>query len=156
MSYPRSRSHLTRAVLLGTCALLALAAAAAVASPSAPGKQTLTYITVDLPKSRTYVDAGKKGDSIGDSDFFSESVLQGGKRVGRTDVMCVVGLVVDRCAGTITLLDGTLEASGAVRFASTFALPVIGGTRAYTGARGELRITSLGDTRDRYVVVLED
>ena len=52
--------------------------------------------------------------------------------------------------------EGTLEAAGDVLFATSFSLPVVGGTRAYVGANGELTITQLSERKDGYVIELAD
>jgi allene oxide cyclase-like protein len=59
-----------------------------------------------------------------------------------------------RCNGTLFLASGKVEAAGAIHLRKTFRIPVVGGTGAYSGAGGELQITELSETRDRYVVRL--
>jgi hypothetical protein len=159
------RSHLRRRStmlkLTTLVALLALAVAVgsgtlASASP-ATASQAMTLIAVDLPKSEVYVDAGAKGESPGDTLFFRETLLRGGKRAGGSEVMCVfASRNAGRCQGTLRLGGGTLEAAGGIHFDGTFSLPIVGGTGTYAGAQGVLRVIAVSERRSRYEVALSD
>jgi hypothetical protein len=124
---------------------------------SASGTQTLSYVAVENPKSEVYVDTGKKGDSPGDSVYFTERLLESGKRVGRTEITCsFYSENAGRCFGTLKLPGGTIEAGGTDLSGKSFAVAIFGGTGRYAGASGSVRITELGDTRSRYDVQLTE
>jgi hypothetical protein len=122
---------------------------------STASAQTMTLIAVDVPKSDIYVNVGSKGDGPGDTNLFREALLRDGKRVGVTEIMCTaMSRSAARCWGTMRLPGGTLEAAGAIHFARSFSVPVLGGTGTYRGASGELTVTPLGEKRDRYEIEL--
>ncbi len=124
---------------------------------SASGTQALSYVAVENPKSEVYVDVGKKGDSPGDSVYFSERLLENGTQVGRTEITCTFySERAGRCMGTLKLRGGTIEAGGSDLSGKSFAVAILGGTGTYAGAEGAVRITELGDTRSRYDVQLTD
>jgi hypothetical protein len=147
-SIPTALAALAAGVALGSVSL-------ASASPAARGAETLTLVARDSG-SETYVDVGAKGDSPGDGVYFSETLHQGARRVGRSDVVChFFGRNTGRCAGTLSLATGRLEAAGTIRFGDgPFSIPILGGTGTYAGASGVLRVVPLGERRDRYVIRL--
>jgi hypothetical protein len=80
-----------------------------------------------------------------------------GARVGRLDGLCTVTKldVAARsatvfCDATIYLPAGQLVAVATLNFSErsgpTFQVPIVGGTGAYAGARGFVKVTSLGDS----------
>jgi len=80
-----------------------------------------------------------------------------GARVGRIEGLCTItklDLAAQSatvfCTATIFLPAGRLEAATTLRFAQnggpTFRIPILGGTGAYTGARGYLKSTNLGES----------
>jgi hypothetical protein len=140
---------LVLAVVIGSGAL-------ATASSTATS-QTMTLIAVDIPKSERYVDAGPKGNGVGDTLFFRENLLANGRKAGGTEVLCVfVSRNVGRCYGTLRLAGGTLEAAGGVHFGGRFSLPVVGGTGTHAGAGGVLTVVAVDQKRSRYVIDLAD
>jgi hypothetical protein len=147
--------------LVPVLALLALAVVVgsgslASASP-ATATQSRTLVAVDLPETERYIDVGRKGNGAGDTLFFRERLLENGRKVGGSEVMCVfVSRNVGRCYGTLRLADGTLEAAGGVHFGGRFSLPVVGGTGAHAGAEGVLTVTALDQKRSRYAIELVD
>lgn len=153
---PRCRALSLAALALG---VVIGSVSIASAAPSSTA-QTLTLIAVDDPKREVYIDAGAKGEGPGDVLIFSELLHRRsarGEAVGRSEIVCiVVSRAGFRCEGTLLLPAGRLEAGGFVAFGNTprFSVAILGGTRSYAGARGELVITSLGERRDRYVIRL--
>jgi allene oxide cyclase len=130
----------------------------ASASPAAKAPRTLTLISADTGQGELYIDAGPKGESAGDTIIFSELLYdraRAKKPIGHVEVVCInTSLNAARCNGTLFLAAGKIEAAGAIHFRKTFRIPVVGGTGAYSGTGGELQITELSETRDRYVVRL--
>jgi hypothetical protein len=146
-------------LLVLACAVAAGGASLADASPSATAPRTITFLAVDVRTGEASVDVGAKGDSVGDSFYFQETLHRraGAKAVGHTEVACtLLSREASRCSGTLYLPNGKIEASGAIHFRRTFRIAIVGGTGAYAGAGGEMVITSLGETRDRYMVRLVD
>jgi hypothetical protein len=136
---------------------LGVVAAAAVASQDTTPR-TLSYLAVENPKRELYVDVGTKGEGPGDVVFFSERLHRGSAAsapVGRTEIRCMFFRDGEaRCEGALVLSNGTVEAAGYIRFARTFRIPIVGGTKAYAGVNGELVVTELTQTRSRYTVRL--
>jgi hypothetical protein len=129
---------------------------ASASSPAVP--QSMTLVSVDTVSGDHYVDTGTKGESIGDTVMFTEVLRdpsRANKVVGHNEILCItVSRVAARCLGTLFLPGGRIEAAGTVRYRKTFRVPIVGGTGSYADAAGELVITSLSETRDRYVIRL--
>ena len=143
-----------------TAALATVAGGVSLASASSEGAggTTLRFTAVSVAASEQYIDAGEPGESAGDSILFNELTYDGavrGKPHGHNEIMCVfVSEESARCNGTIFRPEGKLEAGGALHFRRTVRIPVLGGTGAYAGARGEVAITDVSENRSRYVVRL--
>jgi len=107
-----------------------------------------------------YLDLGTKGEGPGDIALFGERLYRGSTSspaFGRTEIRCMFFRQGQaRCEGAIILPRGTIEAAGHITFGKRIRLPVVGGTKAYAGARGELVLTELSEARSRYVVNLVD
>lgn len=142
-------------------AAITAAAIAATAGGQAPQGRTITL--TEVPKGATFgfVDNSPKttfsheGEprklSVGDIEIESIAVAdQHDNRVGRFDAYCVVSRPGrpshhgEECTGTYRLKDGTIGTAGSFvgseSSPGTFA--IIGGTRAYEGARGTLTISA--------------
>jgi hypothetical protein len=100
----------------------------------------------------TYIDNRPKGHSVGDSFLISANLSEGSATVGRIEfVQSVIDKKYEGIQEVVTLVlaDGTINAIGA-GFNKTPAgltkaqlpdsLGVAGGTGAYAGAKGELKI----------------
>jgi allene oxide cyclase len=151
---PRSISFALVTFIAGVAiGSVALASASSEAIP-----RTMTLVSVDARSGDQYVDIGPKGESIGDTVVFTELLRdprRANKVVGHNEILCItVSRIAARCHGTLFLPSGRIEAAGTVRFTRTFRVPIVGGTGSYAAAAGELVITSLSDTRDRYVIRL--
>jgi hypothetical protein len=140
---------------LTTCVVCAIAGAAALfatngsADPAAPGS---TFLLKFQPQLARFVDAAPKrgmshptpGDVlIGASKVYDQA---GARALGHTAELCTItsGGSNFACALDVTLLlnDGTLVVSGNPHPARTpWTAAVVGGTGAYAGARGTLRVT---------------
>jgi hypothetical protein len=132
------------ALLIGTLVLLAAATVAATAQGGSAS--TLTYTTKQHAFAQ--VDSGKKGFSIGDEFIFSEQLLQSGKQVGYDHIVCTHAAdwptSAESCTGTVVLANGTLQLAGLSR-RGPFSVAIVGGTKAYAGARGTANVTSQGE-----------
>ncbi|MCP9486679.1 MAG: hypothetical protein MSC30_12515 [Gaiellaceae bacterium MAG52_C11] len=142
-----------------TAALATVAGGVSLASASAEGVggKTLTLIS-ESTEIEQYVDNGEPGEGIGDVVFFQENLYdrtRGSKPVGHSEIMCFfIGDDSARCSGTFFLPEGKIEAGGAIHFQRVSRIPVLGGTSAYAGARGELTLTTIDEQRNRNVIRL--
>ena len=143
-----------RLITITTIGLVALAAAAGIAS----GQTSDTTLALTAkPTSGSGLDLGRKGTSIGDQ-FFEHGKLTGAAS-GRFQL--VTQLVAgngrhgtEQSEITVIVHGGTIAAAGAHRTRSHYALPVVGGTGAYRGARGELAIAPEVHGAERVTVTL--
>jgi hypothetical protein len=156
----------SRGTLLGVVAAAAIATAVPLASaPAAPSSSFTLLARLDR-RSMIRVDARPKGTSPGDVFVFSTSLRRGGKLDGRAEF---VQTVVDpRYRGIsmradLLLSDGTLELQGAglSRRAPGGANPtsetdkaLIGGTGAYAGESGSVKLVPSGRTTQRLEIAL--
>lgn len=152
---------LTFAVAAATVAI-AMPLASAPAAP--PGSFTLVA-SLDR-QSMVRVDARPRGTSPGDVVVFSTSLRRDGKPDGRAEF---VQTVVDpRYRGIsmradLLLSDGTLELQGAglsrrapggANPSSETDMAIVGGTGAYAGANGSVKLVPSGRTTQRLEVTL--
>jgi hypothetical protein len=151
--------------LLSVVAAAAIASAVPLASaPAAPGSFTLVA-SLDR-HSMVRVDAGPKGTSPGDVFVFSTTLRRGGEPDGRAEF---VQTVVDpRYRGIsmradLLLSDGTLELQGAglsrrapggAKPSSETDMAIVGGTGAYAGQSGSVKLVPSGRTTQRLDVNL--
>jgi hypothetical protein len=144
----------------------AIAAAIPIASSSAAPQTSFALVAkLDRPTLKT-VDVRPKGHSGGDTIVYSTSLRRDGKPDGRGEFVQTV--VDDRYQGIsihgdLLLGDGTLElqSGGLSRRPPGGAAPqangdmaVVGGTGAYAGARGTVRLVAAGRTSQRLEVTL--
>lgn len=157
-----------RVVGLGAAAGLAVALVSGVAAQatSPAGSGSVRHLVfIDHQDQSKFIDTAPKGQDIGDSFVFSETVTQHGHQVGVAGGQCViVRLTKTRaytsCAVSVSLPEGQLTVQGLQSFPlsdaptppSTFA--VTGGTGAYRAARGQVTVTDLSDTDSRVSVDL--
>jgi hypothetical protein len=153
-------------ILIPAVALAAVASAVSLASaPAAPSASFTLTASLD-GHSMVRVDTRPKGTSPGDVIVFSTGLRRGGTPDGRAEF---VQTVVDpRYRGVsmradLLLADGTLELQGAglSRRAPGGAKPfsetdmaIVGGTGAYAGANGSVKLVPSGRTTQRLEVAL--
>ena len=152
-------------ILIPAVAAAAVASAVPLASaPAAPSGSFTLVASLDR-HSMVTVDARPKGTSPGDVFVFSTSLRRDGKPDGRAEF---VQTVVDpRYRGIsmradLLLSDGTLELQGAglSRRAPGGAKPsetdmaIVGGTGAYAGASGSVKLVPSGRTTQRLEITL--
>ena len=117
-------------------------AISSVASSSSTTTTTLHFVQVQALEH--FIDNPPKGPSPGDMDIIKTNLLSGGKVVGHARV---VGIAVDLPnveiirtdiipGGHISSLDTHSEAG------KTEQLAIVGGTGAYSGARGYITLTT--------------
>jgi len=152
-------------VLKRITALAALAAVAAAFLPSALATAapdgTMTLTASFEQRSMAKVGGGQKGASPGETIVFSTTLRREGKVAGRGEF---VQTVVDpRYRGISTradllLQDGTIELQsagvsvrppGGAKPSPDPDMAIVGGTGAYAGAAGTVRMTAAGHRRQR-------
>jgi hypothetical protein len=122
------------------------AAVAASGSPALTGPAPVRL--TDKLVRRTHIDQGRRGPSIGDVDFYQQSLFNKGvtpKAIGHADIMCTkTGTNSSNCAGTYFLPKGKIMVGGVIGFRLFYEMAVLGGTGLYDNARGTLtRVSSL-------------
>ena len=128
---------------------IALAAAVAALAAAAPAAAR-TPATIHLTGTQTYlhmVDTAPGGYSLGDQFIFGEVLkTKAGKRAGFDQISCRLAgrwpREADFCQATIFLAGGKIVAEGGTGGRS-FSVPIVGGTGAYLGARGQIDVAPL-------------
>lgn len=154
------------AILLSVVAAIAVASTVPLASaPAAPSSSFTLLASLDR-HSMVRVDARPKGTSPGDVFVFSTSLRRGGKLDGRAEF---VQTVVDQryhgisMRADLLLSDGTLELQGAglsrrapggAKPTSQTDMAIVGGTGAYAGDSGSVKLVPSGRTTQRLEIAL--
>lgn len=146
-------------------ALVVLAAAAAAFLPSALAtaapEGTITLKASFEPRSMSKVGGGRRGPSPGETIVFSTSLRREGRAAGRGEF--VQTIVDPRYRGVSTtadllLADGTIELQGAglsgrppggAQPSHETEMAIVGGTGAYTGAGGSVKLLPAGHLTQR-------
>lgn len=135
-------------VALSACLLLAAwgaGAPAAVAADTAVVNGSAKVVTlVERATTDAVTDTGEKGDSNGDLLTWSNELFDAAnaKKVGTDQGYCVrVAKGVSwECTWTNTLADGSITVAGSFLDKGDSTLAITGGTGAYAGARGFMRL----------------
>jgi len=157
---------MVKQALIPAVAVAAVASVVPLASaPAAPSSSFTLVASLDR-HSMVRVDAPPKGTSPGDVFVFSTSLRRAGKPDGRAEF---VQTVVDpRYRGVsmradLLLADGTLELQGAglsrrapggAKPSSETDMAIVGGTGAYAGEGGTMKLVPSGRTTQRLEVTL--
>jgi hypothetical protein len=134
------------------CILGIIGAAFLAAGPAAAADTQLAL--VERASSDTVTDTGAKGDSLGDILTFTNEVYDkdNAKKVGVDNGWCMrtaVGKAWE-CFWTLILEDGQITVEGPFYDAGDSVLAVTGGTGAYAGARGEMKLHARNDKGSEY------
>ena len=126
------------AVLAAACLGVGLLAGVALAAEM----EKLTV--VERATTDVVTDTGAEGDSVGDILTFANEVFDeaDAKRIGTDNGWCVrtaVGKAWE-CFWTLTLDQGQITVAGPFYDAGDSMLAVTGGTGAYAGVRGEMKL----------------
>lgn len=90
----------------------------------------------------TYVDVGKKGDSLGDQYVFDQPLLDSqGHVIGSNSGFCLRTKLQHslQCQWTLTFSDGTIQVAGREFDEGVSDIPIVGGTGKYQGITGQMR-----------------
>jgi allene oxide cyclase len=133
-------------VLLAGSLVAATAIAVSLVSVSAAGPRVTRIHVIEHATTDQVVDITTNGDSTGDLLTFHNDVYDAANErvVGSSHGDCVrieVG-VSWQCRWTTTFEDGSITVEGPFYDASPSVLAITGGTGAYRGARGSMRLTA--------------
>jgi hypothetical protein len=134
-------------VLAGLAACLALAVPAS--SPAAAGPATIALIAHTTGV--TVTDRGPKGPSRGDRYVTTSRLVNAQRQFGKKKgavvgsdrgVVTLTSTRTARITGVATLPGGTIRIRGTMKEQpdATLVVPVVGGTGAFSGARGTLTV----------------
>jgi hypothetical protein len=152
---------------LSVLSVVAAAAALAVGvvtpadgSPAGAADQHTIHVKGIVTES-AFFDLGASGPSLGDQIVFSEKLLTGHREVGHEGAVCTTVSLVRReseCTATFSFPNGQITAQGIFILGSMvpYAAPITGGSGAYRGADGELRVTPVSATEGLQTLVLSD
>ncbi|MCL4289090.1 MAG: hypothetical protein KJ051_02335 [Thermoleophilia bacterium] len=145
--------------------LTAIVAGIPVLTAGASSERSFTLLVRYDKSSFETDDVAPKGTSVGDQFFFTGALTRDGKPAGRLEDMDVV--IDPRIEGfarwaTLLLPEGTIVAAGGGgnRGASGWhppaedSLAILGGTRAYAGATGEITVRDRPDGTQRLTISL--
>lgn len=128
----------------GVAAVVVLLAASAFAA--ATGGRSGTIRVVERATTDAVTETGKKGDSAGDLLTFANALYNASNKrsVGSDDGWCIRTVAGKswECAWTNTLAGGQIMVAGPFLDAGPSKLAIVGGTGAYTGARGWMDLRS--------------
>jgi allene oxide cyclase len=129
-------------VVLRTAAALLCAGGIAAMAPGAFAGSKLTV--VEHAATDTVTDTGAAGDSVGDILTFANELFDEGNKasLGSDNGWCVrtVAGTAWECFWTASLKDGQITVEGPFLDAGDSTLAITGGTGAYAGARGEMKL----------------
>ncbi len=116
--------------------------------------ETMHLALVERATTDASVDLGAEGDSAGDILTFANEIYDEANenKVGSDNGWCVRTLAGKawECTWTLTLDDGQITTEGPFLDAGDSVLAVTGGTGAYTGATGEMKLHARDDKGSAY------
>ena len=152
----RSRLALITTVAVGAIAALTLNAVVASGDDGSKHFKLFEHQT-EFGFRAVNPNAVSVADTLGiSSDLYTNASKE--TKVGHGDVGCVVSSVARpggpeaECSFSVMLAGGEISATGLVSFAAattpggTFAIPVVGGTGKYRGAKGEISFNVINQT----------
>lgn len=147
---------------------VALAVPTGVAAAKDRGHHNGHGNTLRLTATQTadeFLDFGAPGPSTGDQIVFADTLKRDGRNAGEDGGSCTVTTVdgydslTANCVATLRLHRGQITVQGLVTFNDEgdrpFTVAITGGTGAYRGASGEMRVRPISDTKDVYTLRLD-
>jgi hypothetical protein len=140
-------------VLCAAVAVPVLALAAGTAAHATPntvaGSPRMVTLTA-TPTGGSDVDAAPHGPSAGDQHLETGVLTDSaGRRAGSFalvgELISLSGQGQEQLSVTLHLHDGDVVTVGAIPAADDYTVPVVGGTRGYSGAGGTLTVHGSGD-----------
>ena len=145
--------------IVGVLCVLGVLAGALVANAGSriTTPETLTLLGTTIKDK--FVDVGKPGQTPGDQILFIEDLTDAGAKVGKARIECTLHLGQWAiCTGTFNIAGrGEIVGQGMVHFtedASSFEVPITGGTGEFANVRGVDHVESLSDTEERHTLEL--
>lgn len=133
--------------------------ATVAATPTTGGAGTVTLVLIERATSDQTIDLGDEGDSVGDLLVFANDVYDEANenQVGTDNGSCIrtVAGSTWECAWTVTLDDGQLMVQGPFSDEGESVLAVTGGTGAYVGVDGQLRVEAASESTYRFTFELQ-
>lgn len=118
-----------------------------------------TISVVEHAETDATTDTGKAGDSVGDILTFSNKVFddRNDKQVGTDNGFCLRTVVGEayECNWTTFLADGQIAAEGPFYDAKDSILTITGGTGAYDGMHGQLKLHARDAKGSEYDFIFE-
>lgn len=134
-------------------------ASVCVLSASKSLANPINLTLIERAETDTTTDTGKAGDSVGDILTFANKVFdaKNEKQVGTDNGFCLrtVGGEAYECNWTAFLADGQITAEGPFYDAKDSILTVTGGTGAYDGMHGQLKLHARDAKGSEYDFVYE-
>jgi len=139
-------------------AMVAALVAAVATSAAAVKPQTINLLDVE----RSFVGTGGLDTTFNNppkdgqgfvlvNDLYKWNGTKRGKHVGTLHAVCTFTAVGDEdgeamevCIGAALLPRGQIALAGVIKQSNLFDVPIVGGTGAYAGARGYVRVKSIG------------
>ena len=157
--------HVVR--LFSYVAVGALVLTATAVPVSADDLDTNRFQVTERTGTQRFEDVGKPGASVGDSVTYMQRLFHHGNRVGREDGRCDVtqsikSTVTNHCMFTLTFgARGQIAVQGTFvldfkRSSAVNVLAITGGTGAYNGAAGSIRVMTAKGEPNRVQVRLQD
>lgn len=156
------RSKLTIAAIVAITLAAGSVALGSANSTSGSSSQRATEVIKLFAKTFQFaeIDLGTPGLSLGDQTVFSDDVSQekGSPTIGFSGVVCSVvrigehaSTVTVQCAATLSLHEGQIASQGLITFtedpgASTFVIPITGGSGVFKNARGQVTVEEISET----------
>ncbi|MBA2124790.1 Allene oxide cyclase [Hyphomicrobium methylovorum] len=104
----------------------------------------VAVVLVEHNSNWTTTDTGAPGDSVGDVMTFANTIFdaKNEKQVGTNNGVCIRTVVAEayECNWTTFLADGQISVAGPFYDAKDATLAVTGGTGAYEGMHGQLKV----------------
>ena len=127
-----------------TMRTILLAALAATLAACAAGGGTTTLRIVERAETDVVTDLAPEGDSVGDVLTFANKVYDEANEneLGTNNGVCFRTAAPGawECFWTVTLADGQLTVEGPFYDTADSVLAITGGTGAYSGARGQMKL----------------
>lgn len=96
---------------------------------------------------------------VSESDLYKWNGRKRGAHSGSVQVVCTFTKITDSgaweiCTGAALLPGGQITVAGSIRQGPVFEVPVVGGSGAYAGARGYVRVKDLGGGKSADTIVI--
>jgi hypothetical protein len=151
-----------RLTSVGTALLVgALALAAAVPASSQQGRGQSTIRVIEVHTEENFLDLGHRGPSLGDELVFHGDLRSGGESIGHDGGTCTLTSLEEgpegefQCVVSLLFDDGQITAQGLIQFSDDeFEVAITGGTGAYEGAVGHIRVVPRTEKRAHLTISL--